>query len=654
MNLCENLLVGARLFADQDAILFEGSRLSYADLERLSGQAAGVLRALGVERGDRVGLIIPNVPAFATWYYAILRLGAIAVSVNTRLAGEEMAFILSDCDARIAVGTEDVLASLRAHTPDCVERTLTASENGTRFDGEALAAQASVDAGWCVDVEPDEPATILYTSGTTGFPKGATLSHGNVRATVHAFNHLCHMVPEDRLLLAVPLFHCFGQNALLNAGFNVGCTLVLQRAFAPDAAKRLIMEHRVTKLFTVPAAFHLLYDLCTPEDLASIHYYFTAAAKMPLQLAQRWQAKFGRPIYEGYGLTETAPFASYNHRLRFVPGSIGTPVDLVDMKIVDPETGETCPPGTPGEIAIRGPNVMLGYWNRPDATADAIRDGWFFSGDIGETDERGYFYIVDRLKDMISVGGLKVFPAEVERVLLDHGDVDDAAVIGGHDAILGETVVAYVVLTSDKPDAAEAIRGHCQAHLASYKVPARIVFVDQLPRNPSGKVLKTTLRARDQEAQADEATLGAADPARPGRAALADLPPEQRHATLRAWVRQETAEAMGVAEDTLVDTVGFAELGMDSIHALDLSGRLQTRFELPLPSTVSFDFPTVESLTAFLAERLFDPVADASGAPRDPVTATASADPALHADVEQMSEDEVLSELMGNRGRSDD
>ncbi len=494
MNFCHSLAVAWRLFADRDAIRFEGHRYSFQQLDALVVNAATVLREAGVQRGDRAGLIISNVPAFAVWYYACLRLGAIAVSVSTRLTGEEVGFILSDCDAQVVVATPEHVARIADHLPGCVQRVLSVSECATTYDDQPLLGQMTSGNPTCEELEPDEPATILYTSGTTGFPKGVTLSHRNIRATMHAFNHLCQMRPEDRLLLSVPLFHCYGQNALLNAGLNVGATLILQRGFDLNESKRLIAEHQVTKLFGVPTTFQLLLDSCEPHELESVDYCFSAAATLPLPVSQRWLAKFGQPIYEGYGLTETAPFASYNHRLRYVPGSLGTPVDLVEMKIVHPETGELCSPECPGEIAIRGPNVMLGYWNRPEDTATVLRDGWFYSGDIGRTDEWGFFYIVDRLKDMIAIGGQKVFPAEVERVLLEHTAVAEAAVVGAPDEVLGEKVIAFVVPTETAQVTADEIRDFCRPHLASFKVPVTITFRDTLPRNPAGKVLKTELR----------------------------------------------------------------------------------------------------------------------------------------------------------------
>ena len=225
MNICEHLTNSAKLFPDKTAVVFEAHQYSYADISQLASSAAGILSEAGIGRGDRVAIMFPNVPAFVVWYYAALRIGAVAVSVNTRLAPSEVGFILSDCEARAFVSTEELLASARSDFPACIQQSLSVSDLGNQVDGQPLASKSSA-ADW-IETEPDEPALILYTSGTTGFPKGATLSHKNVRSNVHAFNHLCRMRPDDRILLAVPLFHCFGQNALLNSGFNVGATMVL-------------------------------------------------------------------------------------------------------------------------------------------------------------------------------------------------------------------------------------------------------------------------------------------------------------------------------------------------------------------------------------------------------------------------------------------
>ena len=686
MNIAEHLVLTASWYPEKTALVYDTGQWTYAELDGLSQGAAQELLKLGVGKGDRVALLLPNQPAFVVWYYAVLRIGAVAVSLSTRLTPGEAAFMIDDCGASVLiVQHEDGAQELeRAGVDEAWSTSLpnsissvVAVNGANRF----TVCDAFRSATWSVAtmevlgeaestevvfLEPDDPAVILYTSGTTGFAKGATLSHGNVRATVHAFNHLCQMGPADQLLLSVPLFHCYGQNAILNSGFNIGATVILQQRFDLDEAVRLIQTHQVNRLFGVPTTFQLLMDYCQPEDLASVEYCFSAATTLPPQVGESWQQKFGMPIYEGYGLTETAPFASYNHRQRFIPGSIGTPVDLVEMKIVDTETGEACSPGELGEIAIRGPNVMLGYWNRPKETSEAIRDGWFYSGDIGRIDEYGFFYIVDRVKDMISIGGMKVFPAEVERVLLDFPGLVDVAVVGLPDETMGEKVVAFVVLAKDVLELDRAgLKQFCQKELAAFKTPQHFEVVDELPRNPSGKVLKKELRKR---------TLGTGvNPAGPQTAPFIDFPPEQgewvqqlktiHEANVQRWAQdkllEEIAELMGAEVGEVSPQQTFVELGMDSLMIVGLRDRVQLKLgpKVELPATLVFDYPRPIDLAGFLVDEIRNR-SDSSGkqaATKDSIAQSTKpctpvkpphTVPRKTQDVGEMTEEEALAELM--------
>jgi len=663
MNVCEHLTVTARLFPDRDAIRYDGESFSYRCLDQRSITAANFLQEQGVGRGDRVALMLPNSPAFVVCYYAALRIGAIVVSVSTRLVSDEVLYLIEDCECRVLVTDHQRAESLSSSLASCPLSLLRTSELGnTCGDQEFPADNTEPRPSEWIETDPNEPALILYTSGTTGFAKGATLSHQNVRATVHAFNHLCRMGTEDRILLAVPLFHCYGQNALLNSGFNVGATLVLQNGFDLQESRRLIADEQVTQLYCVPTTFRLLAEYCTQEDLSSVNYCFSAAATLPIQVSHDWQEKFGMPIYEGYGLTETAPFASYNHPLKYVPGSIGVPVDLVEMKIIDPESGEECPPGKPGEIVIRGPNVMLGYWNRPEATADAIRDGWFHSGDIGRCDENGYFYIVDRVKDMIAVGGMKVFPAEVERVLLDHEQVAETAVVGVPDDVLGETVGVFVVRNQhgdDEDQGAffESLRSFAREHLADYKVPQQILEIEELPRNPAGKVLKTKLRELLSKQSISTSHKDSKDVipadlnsssietesellAQLGRTHLA-----ARQEELLKFLQRQVQEILDDENPPDADD-RFIETGMDSLMIVDLHERLQAELgnRVELPVTLIFDYPRLSDLAGYLHDSLTIEPPD-----REidvPTTVSESNDDSeLRSQVELLSEDEALEEL---------
>jgi long-chain acyl-CoA synthetase len=404
-------------------------------------------------------------------------------------------FILEDSQPLVVVTT----AAQRANVPD---DELEPRPAILIAEGEAAGPDRRLDAmlerasdrAEAIDVPPSHPAAILYTSGTTGFPKGATLSHANVISNLAATNRYTGMAPRDRLLLFLPLFHCFGQNFILMSGLNAGATIVIERRFVMEQALESIAQGGVTMLFGVPTTFiQLLNAGLAADTFAATRYCFSAAAPLPAEIARAWEERFGHKIWEGYGLTETSPFASYNHERRHKIGTIGEPIEHVEMKIVG-EDGAAVETGVWGEIVIRGPNVMLGYWNRPDDTAKAIVDGWFHSGDIGVRDEDGYFAICDRLKDMIITSGFNVYPAEVENVLYAHPAVAEAAVWGAPDPVRGEQVVASVVPRDGHSADPEELIEFCRARIAGYKTPRRVELVEQIPKSPTGKILKRVLR----------------------------------------------------------------------------------------------------------------------------------------------------------------
>jgi long-chain acyl-CoA synthetase len=357
-----------------------------------------------------------------------------------------------------------------------------------------LQATAPTDRFPSRELAPNDAAAILYTSGTTGRQKGATLSHGNLVSNTFAAVHTEGITPQDRLLLFLPLFHVFGQNAILNSALQGAATLVLQRRYDPQATPELIERQRVTMFYGVPTIYiGLLNTGISPQQLRSVRYYFSAAATMPVEVANRWREAFGRPIVEGYGLTETSPFASYNHIWEHRPGSVGTPIENVEITILDLDDHQV-EPGTWGEICIKGPNVMLGYWNRAEDTALAIRDGWFHSGDIGYMDQDGYIYLVDRVKDMINSAGFKIWPREVEEVLFQHPAIKECAVVGLPDPLKGEVPAVFLVLREGTSLSRDEFETFCRQHIAAYKVPRQVEFVDALPKNATGKILKRVLR----------------------------------------------------------------------------------------------------------------------------------------------------------------
>jgi len=496
MNVAQALERSARFFPDHAALQCKGREWSYAELEGAASRAAGGFARLGLESGDRACLLLPNGPEFLIAYYGLLKLGAIPISLNVMLKADEVAYIAGDAGARLFLAHRALLQNLPSR-----DRMPTVT-NLVVVGGEAPAAARAFEEvvgdgepRRAIDLERDATAAILYTSGTTGRPKGAMLSHANVVANSYATNHCLEMTTEDRLLCALPLFHVFGQNFIMNASVNAASTLLLHERFVPDDLVAAFGSDAPTIFYGVPTMFiYLLNDpRVTPELVGGVRTWFSAAATMPQEVSERWHERFGRSVAEGYGLTECSPFACYNHEWRFKFGSVGTPVENVEVKILDAEDREV-PVGELGEICIRGPIVMQGYFGRPEDTAQALRGGWLHSGDLGKVDEDGYVFIVDRVKDMINVAGFKVYPREVEEVLFTHRAVKEAAVVGMPDALYGEQVKAFVVTHSGADVDPDGLIVYCRERIAEFKVPRAVELVEALPKSPTGKVLKRELR----------------------------------------------------------------------------------------------------------------------------------------------------------------
>ncbi|MBD2523536.1 long-chain-fatty-acid--CoA ligase [Nostoc sp. FACHB-133] len=597
MNISQNVERGCCLFPNKPALIFEGLYFTYKQLNEMANRFANALLGLGIERGDRIALLLPNIPEFVISYLGILKIGAIAVSINPSLQSDELKFILNDCGAVVLVTTETLREKLPKQDLPHLKHILIAEGKAT--DAIALSefiANASSSAR-AVEMERDDPAAILYTSGTTGFPKGATLSHGNVISNMHSMNHCCEMRPHDQILLFLPMFHCFGQNAVLNSGLNTCATIVLQRSFDPETVLATISEYNITIFFGVPTTFILLCDKASIRDLDSVRYYFSAAAGLPVEIAKRWQDKFGKVINQGYGLTETSPLASYNHELRYKLGSIGSPIENVEMKIVSLDDGCEVAPGELGEIVIRGVNVMLGYWNRPAETAKSIKNGWFHTGDIGQIDELGYFYIVDRLKDMINNGGLKVYPAEVENVIYQHPGIAEVAVYGVPDSILGEQVKASVVLKADQAVTEEEIIAFCYQKLAKYKVPSAVEFVSSIPKNPTGKILKRLLRQENSAAPSHSTVVSKTQTSASVNVSY------QTAELIENWIMDWVVRKLAVAAQSIDQSKSFADYGLDSVRAVKLAQELSEWLGYPLEATIVWNFSTIESLARHLASQ---------------------------------------------------
>lgn len=500
MNIAEHVGRAARRLKNHPAILFEGRSVTYETLDACAAALADSLVRHGVRRGDRVALYLPNIPAFALAYLAGLRAGAIVVSINSIFKWEEVRYIVNDSRPKVVFTTAELLPNLPR--PECPSVEHTVLCEGREPDEIALEdwlAKGNPSTR-AAEMDPEDPAVLLYSSGTTGFPKGVTLTHANVVSNSRTTAKVCRYRSSDRLALFLPLFHVFGQNFIMNAAFEAGATLALFRRYVPDQVLPAIGRDRITKFFAVPTIYiGLLNTDLSKYDLSSIDFYFSAAATMPEEISRRWTERFGKRVYEGYGLTECSPFACYNHVSEHRFGSVGTAIEGFTLAILDPQDVEVAR-GQWGEICIRGPGVMKGYWGKPEDTAQALRSGWLHSGDIGRMDEDGYVYIVDRVKDMVNVSGFKVWPAEVEHVLYRHPAIREVAVYGAPDPEKGEQVRAAIVLRDGATASAESLARFCRDHLAAYKVPERVELVRELPKSATGKILKRVLREQAAKA----------------------------------------------------------------------------------------------------------------------------------------------------------
>jgi fatty-acyl-CoA synthase len=494
----------ARMTPHRTALVHEGTAWSYAKLDERATRLAHALRELGVGHGDRVAYLGPNHPAFLETLFATGMLGAIFVPMNARLAGPELVFGLSDSSSRVLVYAPEqaqVVASIRSRLD--IEHLVSVAADvrapaGTRGYAELLARAPSVSIDEAVDL--DEPCMIMYTSGTTGRPKGATLTHAN--ATWNCFNVIIDVdVASDEVsLVSAPLFHTAALNMLCLPTLMKGGTAVLVSAFDANLAFDLIEAHRVTWMFGVPAMFGAMAQSPRWADanLSSVRILMCGGAPVPEALIQTYERR-GLTFLQGYGMTETAPGALFLSRhMASKVGSAGKASFFADVRLARPDLSEPAP-GEPGEIQVQGPNVMKGYWGQPDASASALADGnWFRSGDVGVVDDEGFFYVRDRIKDMIISGGENVYPAEVEAVFFQHPRVAECAVIGVPDEKWGEVGKAIVVLKRDEGGQrieAPELLGFLDGKLAKFKVPKSVEFVDALPRTGSGKVDKPKLRA---------------------------------------------------------------------------------------------------------------------------------------------------------------
>lgn len=487
---------------DKLALVWSEGSYTYKELNGQINRFGRALLNLGVAPGDRIALQLLNCPEFVVAFYAIMKIGAVVVPINPLYKGKDLGDIMIDSGAVALISSPEISDSLNKVRPKLVafkNLILTCDELQAKgLEAISLASLITVESADEIGLALPEDglAEIIYTSGTTGMAKGAMLTHHNLYSNALTFAQYMGCTADEKVLIVAPIFHSAAQTCCLNSGIVSGATCyLLERWTTASDTLQALQDWQITFFFGPPTMYTFILGNQNLRDYQlSLRVAFSGAASVPVEIFNKWLDVLGFAIVEGYGLSETSPVVTVNPPLGVQkPGSIGIPIPEVRVQIMD-EEGIELAIGEVGEIAVQGPNVMKGYWNNPEATAEFIRDGWFYTGDLGYKDEDGYFFIVDRKKDMINRGGLKVYPREVEEILYRHPAVLEAAVVGIPDKLSTEAVKAFVVLKADQTAKASELKSYCKEQLANYKVPKIIEFVQVLPKTATGKVLKNDLR----------------------------------------------------------------------------------------------------------------------------------------------------------------
>ncbi len=504
MHAADLLSSRARLTPDRLALveLAAGRRYTYAELNARANRAAHFLRdRLGVRKGDRVSLLAHNSVVYLDLLYGLGKLGAIFAPLNWRLTGRELTYIINDCEPTVLLCGPEFAATLAEMRPALNVRHYLSLE-GAVIEGalhyEAEVAQAASGEPERPALDADDPYCLLYTSGTTGRPKGAVLPHRQVLWNCINTVISWGLTEHDISPVLTPLFHAGGLFAFLTPLLYAGGRIVLTRTFDAEASLRAIADEGCTVVLGVPTLFQMWIN--TPyfarADFSRVRFWINGGAAIPTSLVEAWRAAKGGVFRQGYGLTEAGVncFSMTDEESALKTGSVGKPIFHSEMRLVDPQTGQEAPAGAPGELLIRGPHVCAGYWRNPAATAEALRDGWFHTGDMARMDADGFYTIVGRFKDMLKSGGENVYAAEVEAVFRDHPAVADASLIGQPDEKWGEVGLMVVILKPGQAASEADLLGFCQGRLAKFKIPKRVVFAETLPYTPYGKVEKAKLR----------------------------------------------------------------------------------------------------------------------------------------------------------------
>lgn len=491
MNLSTMLDNNAFNFPDRPAVIFEERTITFSQFNQDVNRAASALVSLGLEKGDHVGLCAPNSYAWLVMYYAVIKAGAVAVTFSYLLSKEELVHVMADCRPQFLFTYDKKLEDFRRQRGESYLTYVICEKGDISFEALLEKGNKQFDA---VDCDRHDTAAILYTGGTTGIPKGAMLSHQNLQSSIFNIAYYERCDTSDRALCFLPLNHVFGQIHIMNSTVYSGGATILQPAFDLDQAVSAVEKYGVTKFYAVPTIYiRLLGVLDLKQKFKSIRYCFSAAASMAEEVMREWKNKTGFDIYESYGMTETATMITYNDYYCHKIGSVGRPVNLVEVQIRDTD-GNALPPGGQGEICVKGPNITKGYLNKTQETHAAFWGDWFRTGDIGVFDKEGYLYIVDRAKDMIITGGENVYSREVEEVLYTRPEILECAVVGLPDAEYGERVTAFIIPQPGQHIDGAVLKSFMKERLANFKVPKAFVEVEELPKSSTGKLLKRELR----------------------------------------------------------------------------------------------------------------------------------------------------------------
>lgn len=501
-------------YPNRTALIFIADRVTYREMMVNIDRMAAAFTAMGLQKGDRIALMLPNCFAYVYCYFAAMRQGLVVAQLNPLLTARELSFIVRDSNARVLIAADAVFQTIeQAMLDQDIENLIVVPLTGEKINVNARPfddiLQQHEPNPPDVEINPEEDLAVLqYTGGTTGFPKGAMLTHYNLVANAEMTAEILREWlkkfggKEVYSMGLLPFFHSYGMTVCLNVGLNIPAGLLLVPQFNADLIFYLIQQYKPVIFPGVPTAFMALMN--HPEvqnyDLDSIDVCISGAAPMPVEAIEQFEQITGSSILEGYGLSETSPITHSNPFLGVrKPGSIGIPYPDTDCKIVDPDDGEReLPIGEEGELIIKGPQIMKGYWNRPNDTASTLKNGWLYTGDIARMDEDGYFYIVDRKKDMIIYGGNKIYPREVEEVLYEHPKVAEAVCIGIPEKFFGEVVKAFIVLKDGAEATPEEIIEFCRPRMIKYKVPRQVEFRSELPKTNVGKFLRKDLAIEEQ------------------------------------------------------------------------------------------------------------------------------------------------------------